>query len=174
MSAATDLLDRPVYGLRQVEHVLGLTPCTTPRWIDGYTYRGREYDPLVRVSPTGDETVTWGEFVETRLLPEYRDAGARTKRMRPAIEKLREAFNTRYPLAHARPFVAGRELVLRAQESVGLDRELRLVGIRNDQIVLTDPFATSLPMVARAQHRHRRLTISCLDFPRRGPVGFLV
>lgn len=139
MGDVTDLLDRPVYGMGQVDDLLGLTPGTARRWIDGYTRAGRTYAPLVRIEPTGEEIVRWGEFVETRLLSEYRDAGALTKRMRPAIEKLREMFDTRYPLAHARPFVAGRELVLQMQESVGLDRDLQLVVIRNDQIVLTDP-----------------------------------
>jgi len=139
MGAVVDLLERPVYGMGQVDYLLGLAPGTARRWIDGYTRRGRDYAPLVRVEPSGEELVTWGEFVETRLLAEYRDAGALTQRMRPAIEKLREMFGTRYPLAHARPFVAGRELVLEMQESVGLARDLQLVVIRNDQIILTDP-----------------------------------
>lgn len=138
MGDVADLLDRPVYGMGQVDYLLGLTPGTARRWIDGYTRARKSYAPLVRVEPTGEEIVTWGEFVETRLLSEYRDAGALTKRMRPAIERLREMFDTRYPLAHARPFVAGRELVLQVQESVGLDRDLQLVVIRNDQIVLTE------------------------------------
>jgi len=138
MGDVADLLDRPVYGMGQVDYLLGLTPGTARRWIDGYTRANKSYAPLVRVEPTGEEIVTWGEFVETRLLSEYRDAGALTKRMRPAIEKLREVFDTRYPLAHARPFVAGRELVLQMQESVGLDHDLQLVVIRNDQIVLTE------------------------------------
>lgn len=139
MSGVSDLLDRPVYGMAQVDTLLSLSPGTARRWIDGYTRGGRNYAPLVRVESTGGEIVTWGEFVETRLLSEYRDTGALTRRMRPAIEKLRESFETPYPLAHARPFVAGRELVLKVQESVGLDRDLQLVVIRNDQIVLTDP-----------------------------------
>jgi uncharacterized protein (DUF433 family) len=139
MGDVVSLLDRPVYGMAQVDYVLGLAPGTARRWIDGYTRRGRDYAPLVRIARTGGEVVTWGEFVETRLLAEYRDAGALTQRMRPAIEKLREVFDTRYPLAHARPFVAGRDLVLKMQESVGLDQDLRLVVIRNDQIVLSDP-----------------------------------
>jgi uncharacterized protein (DUF433 family) len=56
----------------------------------------------------------------------------------PAIEKLRETFNARFPLAHARPFVAGRELVMQVQETVGLDSDLRLVVVRNGQVVLTE------------------------------------
>lgn len=94
---------------------------------------------MVRLEATGEEIVTWGEFVETRLLSEYRDAGVPMVRMRPAIVRLRELFNTRYPLAHARPFAAGRELVLEVQDDVGLDRHLLLVIVRNDQVVLTDP-----------------------------------
>jgi uncharacterized protein (DUF433 family)/transposase-like protein len=138
---AIDLLERPIYGVAQVDRLLGLSPGTARRWIDGYRRGGKGYPPVVRVEPTGDELVTWGEFVETRLLSEYRDAGVSLVRMRPAIDRLREQFHPRYPLAHSRPFldVAGRELVLRAQEDVGLDRELLLVVVRNDQVVLSQP-----------------------------------
>lgn len=138
-AAVASLLDRPVYGMAQVDRVLGLTPGTARRWIDGYTRRGTSYPPVVRPEPTADEIVRWGEFVETRLLSEYRNAGVSLVRMRPAIDKLRERFHPLYPLAHARPFVAGRELVLEIQDEVGLERQLHLVVVRNDQIVLTPP-----------------------------------
>src|SRR5262245_50114045 len=112
-----DLLARPVYGMAQVDRILGLHPGTAQRWIDGYTRAGRQYAPVVRVDSTGEDRVTWGEFSETRLLAEFRGAGARMIRMRPAVEKLREDLDTPYPLAFARPWVDpnGRELVLRAQ-----------------------------------------------------------
>lgn len=140
MSAAiTNLLDRPVYGMAQVDRLLALPGGTARRWIDGYKRGPKDYPPVVRVEPTGEEIVTWGEFVETRLLSEYRNAGVPMVKMRPAVERLRESFHSKYPLAHARPFVNDRELVLAMQESIGLERELRLVLVRNDQLVLTDP-----------------------------------
>lgn len=99
MVSVVHFLDRPVYGLGQVDRVLGLPGGTARRWIDGYTRAGKRYPPVVREEPTGDEAVTWGEFVETRLLAEYRDAGVPIVRMRPAIDKLREALarRTRWP-----------------------------------------------------------------------------
>jgi uncharacterized protein (DUF433 family) len=133
------LLERPVYGMGQVDRLLGLTPGTARRWIDGYKRGAKAYPPVVRPEATGDEIVTWGEFVETRLLSEYRDAGVPLVKMRPAIDRLREQFDAQYPLAYARPYVAGRELVLQVQDAVKLERELQLVVIRNDQIVLTEP-----------------------------------
>ncbi|MCZ7590547.1 MAG: hypothetical protein M5U27_17165 [Gaiella sp.] len=141
MAEVADLLERPIYGVAQVDRLLGLSPGTARRWIDGYRRAGKDYPPVVRIEPTGEELVTWGEFVETRLLSEYRDAGVPLIRMRPAIDRLREQFHPRYPLAHSRPFldIHGRELVLRAQEEVGLERELLLVVVRNEQIVLSPP-----------------------------------
>lgn len=91
----------------------------------------------MRPEPTGSDLVTWGEFVETRLLSEYREAGAPVIRMRPAIEELRSRLGTLYPLATARPFVSGRELVQEVQREVGLDRELHIVVIRSGQVELT-------------------------------------
>lgn len=138
--SASELLDRPLYSVPQVDRLLGLTGGTARRWIEGYERGGRRYPPLIRTETTGQELITWGEFVETRLLSEYREAGVPVVHMRPAIEKLREEFDTRYPLAHARPFldVEGRELVMRAQTDVGLERRLQLVVVRNNQLVLAD------------------------------------
>lgn len=136
-----DLLERPLYSVAQVDRLLGLKSGTSRRWIDGYRRQGKIYEPVVRVESTGSDVVTWGEFVETRLLSEYRDAGVSLVRMRPAIERLRESFHPKYPLAYAKPYANGKELVLAAQESVGLESSLQLVVIRNGQIVLTEPAA---------------------------------
>jgi uncharacterized protein (DUF433 family) len=132
------LQDRPVYGFGQVDRILGLKAGTSQRWIDGYQRAGTSYPPVIRPERTGDEIVTWGEFIEARLLTEYRDAGAPLIRMRPAVEKLREELNTRYPLASAKTWLAvdGRELVRKVQDDIGLDRRLRLVVVRNDQQML--------------------------------------
>ena len=140
---APNLLDRVVYSMAQVDRLLALNGGTAHRWIDGYTRAGKRYDPVVRIEPTGDELVTWGEFVEARLLSEYRDAGVPLLRMRPAVERLREQFDAQYPLAHARPYldVAGQELVLRAQEQTGLAKALHLVVVRNGRLMLA-PQAT--------------------------------
>src|SRR5829696_8702144 len=98
-STISNLLEREVYGLEQVDRLLGLRSGTARRWIDGYERRSRFYPPVVRIEPTGSEIVTWGEFVETRLLSEYRSAGALRRHMRPAIEQLRRLFHPVYPLA---------------------------------------------------------------------------
>ncbi|MCK9248126.1 MAG: DUF433 domain-containing protein [Solirubrobacteraceae bacterium] len=131
------LLDRPTYGLPQVDRLLGLPAGTARRWIDGYERGGRTYEPVVREERTGDPIATWGEFVETRLLAEYRDAGVPMVRMRPAIEQLRKELGVRYPLASARTWldVHGRELVRQVQDEVELDRKLSLVVVRTGQTV---------------------------------------
>lgn len=90
MGKAVDLLSRPTYGLAQIDSLLGLQAGTARRWIDGYRRGGKLYDPVVRERGTGEEVATWGEFIETRLLAEYRDAGVPMIRMRPAVEALRE------------------------------------------------------------------------------------
>jgi uncharacterized protein (DUF433 family) len=144
-----DLLRRPVYGMSQVDWILRLHPGTAGRWIDGYTRAGKDYPPIVRLQRTGDVRVTWGEFTEARLLSEFRGAGVPIVRMRPAVIALREQFDQLYPLAHALPYLEerGRELVLKIQERVALDKELRLVVVRNGQLVLatqTDQFVRSV------------------------------
>ena len=136
MGDVITLLDRDVYTMSQVDRLLGLSSGTASRWIDGYSRRDRRYEPLVRVESTGSDVVAWGEFVEARLISEYRRQGVSVFRMRPAIMAMRAEFATRYPLAAAQPFVSaeGRELVLKVQEEANLQPSLRLV-VRNGQII---------------------------------------
>ena len=137
MADVAALLDRDVYGMGQVDRLLGLSRGTACRWIDGYERRGRHYEPLVRATATGSETVTWGEFVEARLISEYRRLGVSVFRMRPAIMALRYEFGTDYPLAAAQPFLSaeGRGLVMRVQQETNLQPSLRFV-VRSGQTVL--------------------------------------
>lgn len=134
-----NLLDRVTHTMVSTDRLLGLSVGTARRWIDGYTRKGVSYPPVIRITPTGDDSVTWGEFVECRMLSGYRIRGVPMHRMRPAIELLRERLDTQYPLATSKPYVAAKELVLRAQVESGLDKKLYLVVVRNDQLVLNDP-----------------------------------
>lgn len=138
MGNVNDLLERPTYLMADVDSLLQLARGTARRWIDGYERGGRIYPPVVRPDQTGDDVVTWGEFVEARLLAEYRRDGALMLNMHRAVVRLRVEFGTRYPLAHARPFleVDGRELLRRVQEEVGVESPYRLVVVRNNQAVL--------------------------------------
>lgn len=132
------LLDREIYSYADVDRLVGVHSGTARRWLEGYERGRRFYEPVLRPEPTGSEVVTWGEMVEARLLADFRRRDVPVQRMRPAIIALRKEFG-RYPLAVARPFleVDGRELVRVVQEQVGLDNELRLVVVRNGQLVLT-------------------------------------
>jgi len=134
------LLDRRIYSLSDVDRLLVLPSGTARRWIDGYDRGGVHYPPVIRAERTRDEEVTWGEFVETRLLAEFRARGASMHRLRPAVVRLREEFGE-YPLAHARPFldVEGRELVRHVQREVGITGEEMLVVVRSGQAMMSAP-----------------------------------
>jgi uncharacterized protein (DUF433 family) len=136
MSKVTSLLDRVVYTFPEADRLLGLPSGTSRRWIDGYERNGRHYLPVVREQSTRREVVTWGEFVETRLLSEYRDTGVPMLRMRPAVEILRREFGP-YPLARSKPFTDSRDLILKVQDESALDRRMRFVVVRTGQIVLS-------------------------------------
>jgi uncharacterized protein (DUF433 family) len=135
------VLERRVYVMADVDRYLGLHGGTARRWIAGYRRTGRVYPPVIREDPSTEETVTWGEFVETRLLAAYRARGVSLQRLRPAVQLLRREFGTPYPLATAQPYldVAGRELVMQVQDQTALERPLWLVVVRSGQLVLADP-----------------------------------
>lgn len=62
-----------IYHYAETDRLLRLTPGTARRWIDGYELAGRQYPPVIRHELTGSAWVTWGEFVEARLLSEFRN-----------------------------------------------------------------------------------------------------
>lgn len=136
--SVTSMLDREVYVYAEVDRLIGLPSGTAKRWINGYERGGKAYEPILRVAPRDTQWVTWGEFVEARMLAEYRDRRkVPIARQREAIERLRVMFNLRYPLAYLRPFLSAhdRELTMTGDE-VGLpDAEM---VIRTGQALLGD------------------------------------
>lgn len=131
-------LARPVYGVAEAAHLLGLRPERARAWLDGYRRAGVMYPPVIREQRTGDDVVSWGEFVELGYLREYRRKGVPLQRLRPVIDELRTTLGTPYPLATAQPFVLGRELVLEVQERNHLPPPIAMVIRSGQQVLLTE------------------------------------
>jgi uncharacterized protein (DUF433 family) len=132
------ILERPVYGMSEAAGLLGLRPDRARAWLDGYERRGTRYPPVIRLEPTGDDVVTWGEFVELSYLREYRHKGVPLQRLRPVIDELRREFGTPYPLATAKPYVFGKDLVLELQERNDIPRSIAIVISSGQTIALAD------------------------------------
>lgn len=130
------ILERPVYGIGEAAGLLGLRPDRARAWLDGYERRGVHYAPVIRVEPSRDEIVTWGEFVELGYLREYRRNRVPLQRLRPVIDELRREFQTPYPLATAKPYIFGRELVLELQERNDLPQAIAIVISTGQTIAL--------------------------------------
>ena len=129
------MLERPVYGLSDAAALLGLSWTRTRAWLDGYERKGVSYPPVVRPRPTGETVVSWGEFVELGYLREYRRKGVPLQRLRPVIEALRDEFQTPYPLATAKPYVGGKELVMKLQKDHDLPHQIAIV-VRSGQTLM--------------------------------------
>lgn len=157
----TSILERPIYGVSEAAALLGLRADRARAWLDGYARRGWSYAPVIRVEPTGDDVVTWGEFVELGYLREYRRKGVPLQRLRPVIDELRREFDTLYPLATAKPYVLGKELVLELQEKNGIPPAIAIVIRSGQQILL-------------AQDAHRFLKKVEFDPPDQGDVRRLL
>jgi uncharacterized protein (DUF433 family) len=137
-TSSVSILERPVYGVAEAAGLLGLRSDRARAWLDGYAREGVRYPPVIRTEHTGDEIVTWGEFVELGYLREYRRKGVPLQRLRPVIEELRRELDTPYPLATAKPYVYDKELVLRLQEKADLPAAIAIV-IRSGQEILMAP-----------------------------------
>ena len=64
--------------------------------------------------------MTWGEFVDSGYLREYRSKGVPLQRLRPVIDELRKEFGTPVPAGDGEsPTSMDKELVLESQERDG-------------------------------------------------------
>jgi uncharacterized protein (DUF433 family) len=135
------VLDRPLYAYGEVDRLLDLPVGTARRWIDGYSRRGRQYEPVVRVEPLGPDTpVTWGEFIETYYLSRLRatDRPIPMLEIREAVLRLRRETGFRYVFAHEQVLLADRDLLqlfreIQDEEGVG---DLLVEALRSGQLVL--------------------------------------
>jgi uncharacterized protein (DUF433 family) len=138
--ATVELLSRPVYLYSDVDRLLGLTNGTARRWVNGYHRKGQAYLPVLRVASTDTEWATWGEFVETRMLAEYRAQDIPMTRLREAVQGLRAMFSVDNPLVWVRPYLAADagELSIERRRLDPDDDEGRMV-IRTQQLLLSEP-----------------------------------
>lgn len=137
---AVSILDREMYTEAEAARLLNVAQSTLNYWLEGGVRRGgRVYRPIIREEPRGDrQAVTWAEFIEAGLLREYRRAhGVPMTELRSFIDIVRQQYQVPYPLAHLRPFVSGKDLLIRAQDEVGLDADFCLVAIVRGQLLLT-------------------------------------
>ncbi len=83
---APSILERPVYGVYEAAGLLGLRSDRARSWLDGYERSGVRYPPVIREEHTGEDLVTWGEFVELGYLREYRRKGVPLQQLRPETQ----------------------------------------------------------------------------------------
>lgn len=140
MTPAISLLDRQVYLYSEVDRLVGLRAGTARRWINGYERGGKSYEPIIRLAPNSTDWATWGEFVETRILSEFRDQEIPTARLRAAVQGLRETFDMPYPLAHLRPYLAAEvgELTVEVASDED-DASPHILVLRTRALLLTAP-----------------------------------
>lgn len=135
------VLDREMYTEAGAARLLCVAPATLHYWLEGRTRGTKTYKPVIREEPTGSTRgVTWAEFVEAGLLRQYRRThSVPMTELRAFIDSLRQRLGVPYPLAHARPFVSGRKLVIEAQTAANLDAEFALVAEVGGQYILSGP-----------------------------------
>jgi uncharacterized protein (DUF433 family) len=128
-----------MYSEAEAARLLEVAQNTLHYWLDGKTQGTKTYKPVIRLEPKDDRSaVTWAEFIEAGLLRQYRrELQVPMAELRAFIDVLRERYGIPYPLAHKRPFVADRQLLLDAQDAAHLPADFSLVAVARDQLILT-------------------------------------
>ena len=132
------ILERPTYGISEAAKHLGIRRDRVSAWLDGYTQRGKVYPPVIRPQATGEDAVTWGEFVELGYLREYRRKGVSLQYLRPVIDELRSVFELPYPLATKNLYLNGHEIVWKLQVENNLPSALAMVVRSGQMMILAD------------------------------------
>lgn len=131
------VLDREMYTEAAAARLLRVAPGTLHYWLEGGRRGAKTYQPVIRETATGNRRVTWAEFVEAGLLREYRKShNVPMPELRAFIRSLRDRLGVPYPLAHAQPFVSGRQLVWQAQQDSNLAADFALVAEVTGQYLL--------------------------------------
>jgi len=136
---SVDVLEREMYSEAEAARLLRVAQSTLHYWLEGITRGRKTYQPIIRQEPRGERSpVTWSEFIEAGLLRQYRrEHRVPMAELRAFIDLLRERYGIPYPLAHHRPYVADRQLLLEAQEASHLAADFALVAVVRDQLILT-------------------------------------
>lgn len=125
--AMAGTLDVEVYTEAEAARLLRVAPSTLHYWLEGGERGDVTYNPIIRPTPLGRRTLSWAEFIEAGWLRAYRQNRVPMPELRAFIEYLRDELQVPYPLAHRKPLVSGRSLVLKAQEASQLARYYHLV-----------------------------------------------
>ena len=138
---SVEVLGQPIYTVAAAADLLRVPLRTVRRWLDGDTYRGRVYAPVIRAEPTGNNELTWAEFVEAGLLAQYRRGlQVRLSEIRAVVAALRETYGDPYPLASHKPWDGpNRRLLVDLQRRCLLSDDLWLVAPATGQALLLPP-----------------------------------
>ena len=114
------ILDQPLYTFADVDRILGLSPGTAKRWINGYEsarwvtdyeLTRTKYDPVVREKPIDSAWTTWGEFVEVYYLSRFRRSGIPLQKLRKTLMAIRDRLEMHYLFANDKVLYADPDLL---------------------------------------------------------------
>ena len=131
------LMERTLYSYSDVDRILGLTPGSSRRWLNGYHVGNKEYPPVVRPQPEATDRVRWGEFIEVYYLARFRASGIPLQRLRATLESVRERTGDHYLFVHDKVLYAEPDLlevIYQAQVETGV---LTFLVKRTGQTMLT-------------------------------------
>jgi hypothetical protein len=84
----------------EAARLLRVPQSTLHYWLEGGVRRGKSYQPILRLEPTGTRTISWAEFVEAALLRGYRKhLTAATRNCPEAVMELPAGGHESCPLA---------------------------------------------------------------------------
>lgn len=127
----------PLYTQREASDLIGMPQQTFSRWASGYETRSGNRKPgfITLDRPGQGFTVPFIGLAEAWVVRAFVAAGLPVRKIRPALEKIRESIGIEHVLASDRLATDGVEVLVKEQDRDSSLKDTRLIVARNGQAV---------------------------------------
>lgn len=163
----------PLYTIAEAASIVGLPPNTLRNWTHGYAYsttwKGQqESGPLVTSHGQGHGlSIPFNGLAEAFVITRLREAGVPMRRIRPAVEKLRDEFGIEYALLSDRLKTNGATVLFEYVVDVDHDHPAAtsLAEVTTKQMAFEGKMAESLRVVSYRGHYARSFRLPQFEVP---------
>lgn len=157
MKTEETLIGIGLYSFSEAARLLGVNPSKVSRWLKGYYFSGKNYQPLWNSEITlddGDKFLGFRDLIELKVALEFIKIGVPTNKIRQAIDMSRELFDEDYPLTADKFKTDGKNVFIKIIESNdGGKTEERLINTFKRQYEFANIINRSLKWVDFDENR---------------------
>lgn len=111
-------LFRPIYSYSEADRLARVSRGTSRRWIEGYSYVGREGErvaqpPVTPDRPVAGDGVSFTDLIEVAAIGQFKQLGFSLRRIRTIVEAAQQEFGVTHPLSMLEFKTDGRDVFVK-------------------------------------------------------------